>query len=266
MIHRFAVVVVLLSASAIGQTSHWADAGDQTAQWMIEQERRWAEGPCDHNRVADTILADDFQGTGTDGKRYTKADDLADSDDQSHSATGCKLIEAKVRFFGDNLAIVYGSESRVVNGAGRTQVWTDTWLKRNGRWQIIAAQDGRVSPPEAQKASAKTSAETPLQFLLAAVAKDFHAQRAPRPVGFRDVRLGHVIAADGAQQYLLCGEFLAEREKDKGEWTPFATIKTSGYEQWQGAQAVGFCRRPTIVWHDEGNLSAALQSRFDALR
>jgi catechol 2,3-dioxygenase-like lactoylglutathione lyase family enzyme len=25
--------------------------------------------------------------------------------------------------------------------AKRCQVWTDTWLKRNGQWQIVAAQD-----------------------------------------------------------------------------------------------------------------------------
>ena len=143
---RLLFLVLLLSTVSLAQDSHWASSDDKTAQWMLEQERRWAMGPCDHNRVADTILADDFQGTGTDGKRYTKADDLADTDDKSHSATDCTLIDAKVRFFGDNLAIIYGSESRVLNGAKRTQVWTDTWLRRNGKWQIIAAQDGRVDP------------------------------------------------------------------------------------------------------------------------
>jgi hypothetical protein len=24
------------------------------------------------------------------------------------------------------------------------QVWTDTWMKRDGKWQIVAAQDNRV--------------------------------------------------------------------------------------------------------------------------
>jgi hypothetical protein len=51
----------------------------------------------------------------------------------------------KIRFFGDNLAIAYGSESRVKTKDGKdsveTLIWTDTWLKRDGRWQIIAAED-----------------------------------------------------------------------------------------------------------------------------
>ena len=50
-----------------------------------------------------------------------------------------------MRFFGDSIAIAYGSESRIRKGADgkearRCQVWTDTWLKRNGQWRIVAAQ------------------------------------------------------------------------------------------------------------------------------
>jgi len=51
-----------------------------------------------------------------------------------------------VHFFNDNLAVLYGSESREEMDSKavertRSLVWTDTWLKRNGKWQIIAAQD-----------------------------------------------------------------------------------------------------------------------------
>jgi len=58
----------------------------------------------------------------------------------------CQLGEVKVRFFGDAIAIAYGAEHRIdkdSNGkeAKRCQVWTDTWLKRGGKWQIVAAQD-----------------------------------------------------------------------------------------------------------------------------
>jgi hypothetical protein len=47
---------------------------------------------------------------------------------------------------------------------------------------------------------------------------------------------------------------------------PFATIKTSGYEQWIGAQAVGFCQRSSVIWDKAGDLSSSLQSRLDSLR
>jgi hypothetical protein len=54
-----------------------------------------------------------------------------------------------VHFFGDSLALVYGSEHAVGKdksqpGAKVCQVWTDTWLKRGGTWRIVASHDNRV--------------------------------------------------------------------------------------------------------------------------
>jgi hypothetical protein len=139
--HRALVLLLLSATAASAQTSRWASADDKTAQWMIAQERRWAEGACDGNDVVKTILADDFQGTSPSGKRYSKPDTLG----EKPSARDCKLGEVKIHFFGDNLAIAYGSESRVKTKDGKdsveTLIWTDTWLKRDGRWQIIAAED-----------------------------------------------------------------------------------------------------------------------------
>ena len=71
------------------------------------QERRWAESACDGNDVVHTLLADDFQGTSPSGKRYSKPTTA-----EKPSARDCKLGEVKIRFFGDNLAIAYGSESQ----------------------------------------------------------------------------------------------------------------------------------------------------------
>ena len=66
--------------------------------------------------------------------------------DLTKTARDCRLIEANVHLFGDALALVYGSESSVrkaKNGIEKRRcvIWTDTWLQRNGKWQIVAAQD-----------------------------------------------------------------------------------------------------------------------------
>ena len=56
-----------------------------------------------------------------------------------------RLNDVKVRFYG-NTAVAQGDESyirRKDNARGR-YVWTDTWVKRNGRWQVVAAQDAMV--------------------------------------------------------------------------------------------------------------------------
>jgi hypothetical protein len=105
-----------------------------------------------------------------------------------------------------------------------------------------------------------------VEFLLKAAAADFHAHRPPDPVRFRDVRVGHVMTPGGEEQYMLCGQFLPGQQGGNAEWMPFATIKTSGYEQWIGAQAESFCRRPSLVWDKQDDLSSSLQSRLDSLR
>src|ERR1019366_7112608 len=94
------------------QQSHWASADDKTAQSIIQMERKWAEGVCADNGVVAGLLADDFQGTSTQGARFTKADELRD-EKTPRTARDCGLDETTVRFFGDGLALVYGSEHAV---------------------------------------------------------------------------------------------------------------------------------------------------------
>ncbi len=143
-----AIATVLLFVPAYAQQSHWASADDKTAKYIIDMERKWAEGVCADNGVLAGLLADDFQGTSTKGERFTKSDELKD-EKSVRTARDCGLDEAKVRFFGDSIAVVYGREHAVGKDKAQPnakvcQVWTDTWLKREGTWQIIASQDNRV--------------------------------------------------------------------------------------------------------------------------
>ena len=121
-----------------------------------------------------------------------------------------------------------------------------------------AASPTQAPAPEPQKAST----DQVEQFLVTSAATDFHTHGPSGPLRFHNVRIGHLKASDGKEQYMLCGEF---HPAGKAEWTPFVTIKTSGYEQWMGAQATGFCQRPSVSW-DKGDLSSSLQSKLDSLR
>jgi hypothetical protein len=120
-----------------------------------------------------------------------------------------------------------------------------------------AVSSGQVAAPELEKV---------VEFLLTAAATDFHTHRPPDPARFRDVRIGHFVTSSGQETYMLCGQFLPAVEGGTAEWTPFVTIKTSGYEQWIGTQAAGFCQRPSVTWDKVGDLSSSLQTRFASLR
>jgi hypothetical protein len=140
----------LMAFPTLAQEGRWAAPGDETAKHLVAWERQWAEEACTHNGITKTILADDFQGTAPDGRRYTKSEEVEGSQPSKVRARDCRLIDAKVRFFNDNVALVYGSESSIRKSRNgkeykRCLVWTDTWLKRNGTWQIVAAQDTEVA-------------------------------------------------------------------------------------------------------------------------
>ncbi len=142
-------VALVTIVAADAQQGKWAATNDQTAKSIIDMERQWAEAACTHSVIVQTILADDFQGTSPDGKRYSKSEAVEQAKTSKTAARECRLNDAKIHFFGDNIALVYGSESsirKVSDGKEYTRslVWTDTWLKRNGNWQIVAAQDMRT--------------------------------------------------------------------------------------------------------------------------
>jgi len=143
-----AMAIASLVLPVRAQQSRWASADDPTAKHIQDMERKWAEGVCVNNGVVAGLLADDFQGTSTSGARFTKSDELRD-EKGPHIAHDCTLDEAKVHFFGDHLAIVYGREHSIGKDKSQPdtmfcQIWTDTWLERNGTWQILASQDNRV--------------------------------------------------------------------------------------------------------------------------
>ncbi|HTR04586.1 MAG TPA: hypothetical protein VMN82_15480 [Thermoanaerobaculia bacterium] len=138
-----------------------------------------------------------------------------------------------------------------------------TWKLDNVHKDGAYVPFGQVRLTRPQTPAASTAPNPAVEYLLTSAAADFHAHP-PQPAGVRHVRSGYLTAANGAKQYRLCGEFQAGAA-GKAEWAPFATIRTSGYEQYVGGQAAGFCETAGMTW-DDGDLSAALQSRLEALR
>lgn len=110
-----------------------------------------------------------------------------------------------------------------------------------------------------------SSVEAAAEYLLTSAAEDFRDHRPPFPARVRNVRLGYVTAPDGSRQYRLCGEFLPESQSGDAPWVYFATLQTSGYEQWLDSRPLTYCQDPSVVWL-EGDYSSALQRRLDTFR
>src|SRR5438045_1991674 len=79
-----------------------------------------------------------WKGKGTFAEN---AKTIADTRDAGQYFASNHLNEVKVRFYGDT-AIAQGDETWERRNSERGRfVWTDTWIRRNGRWQIVAAED-----------------------------------------------------------------------------------------------------------------------------
>jgi ketosteroid isomerase-like protein len=112
-------------------------------QYIRQSEKDWAESVASgDSSVIMRILADDFIGVDPDGNHYTKQQMMKDTYDAPKYFLSNHLNDVKVRFYG-NTAVAQGDETWVKRKDSTTArfVWTDTWVLRNDKWQIVAAED-----------------------------------------------------------------------------------------------------------------------------
>jgi ketosteroid isomerase-like protein len=114
----------------------------EAERYIVESERQWAESVATGDTSAvQRIIADDFVGVEPKGRLYDKAKMIAETRNAPQYFVSNRLNEVKVRFYGET-AIAQGDESWERRSGERGRfVWTDTWIRRNGRWQIVAAED-----------------------------------------------------------------------------------------------------------------------------
>jgi ketosteroid isomerase-like protein len=87
------------------------------------------------------ILADDYTWTDPAGKIHSKAEEIASMKSEEGLVTSAIDDEVKIRVYGD-AAVVTGrtiAKWKAEGKEGTNQIrWTDTWIKRDGRWQCVA--------------------------------------------------------------------------------------------------------------------------------
>ncbi len=141
------LVLLLVLVTPCRSTAQPPDAGTGDREQILQLERDWTQSFVTMDVAAnERIVADDFLGTEPDGKRIKKADLIAEV------KTGDALLsnrlnedDVTIRFYGQT-AVVNGSESWKRKPDGKTGrfIWTDIFVKRTGKWQVVASQDLEV--------------------------------------------------------------------------------------------------------------------------
>ncbi len=98
--------------------------------------------------------ADDIISTDPSGRVTTKADDKKDWASGDIKLQSADISDLKVRPFG-NTAVATGAIA--IKGTFKGQDmsgnyrFTDTWVKRNGKWQLVASQGTKVQQQQQQQ-------------------------------------------------------------------------------------------------------------------
>jgi uncharacterized protein (TIGR02246 family) len=137
-----------------------------------EIEHAWAHVAVSGDpAVIERIFADDFVGVAPDGAQYTKQGFIDDTKANPLEFNSNELKEMNVRFEG-NVAVAQGHETFTRKDGERGRfVWTDVLVRRDGKWQLIAAQDAMVPDAEQPTSAGLFDGSTPMEHAREGIAK-----------------------------------------------------------------------------------------------
>lgn len=141
-------VLLLLIVGPLAAAAQSTDAGTAAdREQIIQLERDWTQSFVTMDVAANQrIVADDYFGTEPDGRRSKKADILNEVKTEEPLASNhLNEDDVTIRFYGQT-AVVNGSENwKLKSGKTGKFIWTDVFVKRNGKWQVVASQDLEVA-------------------------------------------------------------------------------------------------------------------------
>ena len=118
-------------------------------QTILALEEQWAQVDVTNDRtVFDTIIAPDFHSTSSrTGRRRDRAEWIAQW--EYKGVTVARHIDPVVDVYSADVAVYSGideTHGRNADGSERVHqdICTDTWLRRGGKWQAVAAHCSRI--------------------------------------------------------------------------------------------------------------------------
>ena len=122
---------------------------ERVEQELITLEQQWGDALVKPDLAfLDRILAEDYLFTSPEGEVLTKAQMVAGLKSGEDVVSSVVNLDMKVRVYED-AAVVTGHsiyretvKGKDISGEYR---WTDTWIKKGGRWQCVADHASRVA-------------------------------------------------------------------------------------------------------------------------
>jgi ketosteroid isomerase-like protein len=142
------VVVLVFAVASIAQTPAQPTSGS-VEQELIKLEQDWAiAGVKSDVAFLDRILAEDWVFTDPEGVVWTKTQSQAALKSGEDIITSAVNDDMKVRVYGDTAVVTgrwTGKETLKGKDIGGQSRWTDTWIKKAGRWQCVATHASKIA-------------------------------------------------------------------------------------------------------------------------
>ena len=148
---------LVLSTLLIAPFAAAADSPTDEQEALMQRERDIGQAMI--KRDAKTLAeweADEYVFTDFDGVVSDKSVDLAGLKDGTLAVTAYSVGDMKAMVYG-NAGVVVGRQTQKAKYQGKDMTgtfrFTDTYVKRDGRWQCVAGQTTRIENPVVSKAT-----------------------------------------------------------------------------------------------------------------
>ena len=133
------LLAIVIPATASAQSNNAREVQDLERAWLNAYEQR-------DEKAMNAIVADDFLITFPNGSSQTKSQVVSSLNAPGgNSGTSMKFhtVDVKARVYGDTVILtgrVVAEWQRDGKPLGKEQSrYTDTYVKRQGRWQVVAS-------------------------------------------------------------------------------------------------------------------------------
>lgn len=130
------------ASAARGVSTTGRDLARLENDWAVAVQRR-------DGAFLEQLYADDYLFTDQDGVVWTKAQDIGNATSGALRFDAFRLEDLKVHPLGEVAAVVTGANTIKASFKGKdisgTYRFSDTFVKRDGRWQVVATQSTLVA-------------------------------------------------------------------------------------------------------------------------
>ena len=123
------------------------DTNPSVESIIIQLELKWGLAIVNKDAAAlGRLLANEFNGTSPTGQTYSREMAIADLRNGTYDVTMMDLDQIDVNVFG-NTAVAFTSQNEISTYGNKDfsghYHYTDVWVKRNGRWQVVASHGSK---------------------------------------------------------------------------------------------------------------------------